>query len=64
MMTTLNSVEDQEVDFEAEWLGVEKLQFKILTLITVLADNHLAYRGTLSDICAFLSIKAKDTRNN
>ena len=45
---------DEELEFEKDWLSVEKLEFKQLTLITVLADNHLAYRGTLSDMCSFL----------
>ena len=33
---------DEELEFEKEWLSVEKLEFKLLTLITVLADNSLA----------------------
>ena len=47
---------DEELEFEKDWLSVEKLEFKLLTLITVLADNHLAYRGTLSDMCSFLGL--------
>ena len=43
---------------------MEKLEFKLLTLITVLAENHLAYRGSLSDMCEFFGCKTKDSRNN
>ena len=55
---------DEELEFEKDWLSVEKMEFKILTLITVLADNHLAYRGTLADMCAFCGVGARDSRNN
>lgn len=55
---------DEELEFEKDWLSVEKMEFKILTLITVLADNHLAYRGTLADMCAFFGVGARDSRNN
>ena len=55
---------DEELEFEKNWLSVEKMEFKILTLITVLADNHLAYRGTLADMCAFFGVGARDSRNN
>ena len=40
-----------EAEFEFEWLLRQKYEFKILTLIAVLADNNLAYRGTLNDMC-------------
>lgn len=53
-----------EYSFDIEWLSAEKLQFKLLTLITVLADNHLAYRGTLSDVCAFLGLASRNSRTN
>lgn len=55
---------DEELEFEKEWLSVEKLEFKLLTLITVLADNHLAYRGTLSDMCSFLGLATRNSRTN
>ena len=55
---------EEELEFEKDWLSVEKMEFKILTLITVLADNHLAYRGTLADMCAFFGVGARDSRNN
>lgn len=55
---------DEELEFEKDWLSVEKLEFKMLTLITVLADNHLAYRGTLSDMCSFLGLATQNYRTN
>ena len=30
----------------------------------MLADNHLAYRGTLSDVCAFLGLASRNSRTN
>ena len=55
---------EEELEFEKDWLSVEKMEFKILTLITVLADKHLAYRGTLADMCAFFGVGVRDSRNN
>ena len=55
---------DEELEFEKDWLSVEKLEFKLLTLITVLADKHLAYRGTLSDMCSFLGLATRNSRTN
>lgn len=30
----------------------------------MLADNHLAYRGTLSDMCSFLGVATRNSRTN
>ena len=53
-----------EAEFEFEWLMRQKYEFKILTLIAVLADNNLAYRGTLKDMCEFFGVKPGDSTNN
>jgi hypothetical protein len=53
-----------EAEFEFEWLLRQKYEFKILTLIAVLADNNLAYRGTLKDMCEFFGVKSGDSTNN
>lgn len=53
-----------EAEFELEWLLRQKNEFKILTLIAVLADNNLAYRGTLKDMCEFFGVKPGDSRTN
>ena len=42
--------ENEEAEFEYEWLTREDYEFKLLVLLAVLADSHLAYRGTLSDM--------------
>ena len=48
---------EEEIEFLEEWLLLEKYHFKILTMITVLADNKRAFRGKLSDLCHSLSIQ-------
>ncbi|MCD7725324.1 MAG: hypothetical protein LUI12_07205 [Clostridiales bacterium] len=48
----------EELEFYTEWLELDKYHFKILTMITVLADNKRAFRGKLSDFCKNLSIQA------
>ena len=55
---------EEEIDFEYAWLSREQYQFRILTLVAVLADNNLAYRGTLKEMCAFFGVRTGDTRNN
>ena len=49
---------EEEIEFLEEWLTLEKYNFKIITMITVLADNQRAFRGKLSDLCQSLSIQA------
>lgn len=55
---------NQELEFEADWLRADKVEFKLLTMITVLADNNLAYRGTLSDMCSFFGLATRNSRTN
>lgn len=57
-------MKQEEAEFQFEWLQRQKYEFKILTLIAVLADNNLAYRGTLKDMCEFFGVKSGDSRNN
>lgn len=47
---------DREAYIEKDWLTVENYQFKILVMIAVLAENHLAYRGKIKDMCEFLGV--------
>ena len=47
---------EREAYIEKDWLTVENYQFKILVMIAVLAENHLAYRGKLKDMCEFLGV--------
>lgn len=58
----------EELEFLEEWFLLKKYEFKLLTIITVLADNKRAFRGKLSDLCNELSIsncsKNKETMKN
>ena len=44
------------IDISKDWVTIEDYQFKILILVTVLAQNNLAYRGTLTNMCEWLGI--------
>ena len=56
------NLQDDEAGFEKEWLKLEKYNFKLLTLVAVLAQNHLAYRGTVAEMCDYLGVD-NQTRN-
>ena len=60
----MDSLNEEEVSFDYDWLTREDYQFKILALVAVLADNHLAYRGTLADMCDFFGINGNNSRTN
>ena len=47
---------EAEIDFCGEWLVLKKNQFKIMAVVTVLADKNRAFRGTLNDLCDELGI--------
>ena len=51
-------------DCSYDWLYRQDYQFKILALLSVLADNYLAYRGTLADMCEFLGVGCGNSRTN
>lgn len=51
-----------ELIFSKKWFTLDKYYFKILTIITDLADNTNTFKGTLSDFCENLSIQ-KSTGN-
>lgn len=61
----LDSIIEQEscFNFSDEWLQVEDYELKILILISILAENNLAYRGTLIDIRDWLGVKAYNRTN-
>ena len=68
---TLETIDDtkhstvfDEAEFEYDWLNREKYQFKVLALIAVLANNHLAYRGTLADMCDFFGVASGNNKTN
>ena len=56
--------DNEEAEFEYEWLTREDYQFKLLVLLAVLADSKLAYRGTLADMCDFLGVARGNSRTN
>lgn len=53
---------EQEALIDKDWLTVKNYQFKILVMIAVLAENHLAFRGKLKDMCEFLGV-SNQTKN-
>lgn len=56
--------ENNEAHIYEDWLTVENYQFKILIMCAVLAENHLAYRGKLKDMCEFLGVSSQTTNRN
>ena len=52
---------EQEAYIDTDWLTVKNYEFKILVMVACLAENHLAYRGKLKDMCEFLGVKSVDS---
>lgn len=48
--------EKKEIEFLEEWLPLEKAEFRLLSMITILSDNNRAFRGTLKTFCEELCI--------
>lgn len=55
---------EKEAMIDVDWLTVKKYQFKILVMIACLAENHLAFRGKLKDMCDFLGIESCSKNRN
>jgi len=49
--------ETEEVMFYYDSLSLARYPFKVLALVTVLADEQRAYRGTLSELCTQLELQ-------
>ena len=47
---------DNEAYIDTDWLTVKNYEFKSLVMIACLAENHLAFRGKLKDMCRFLGV--------
>lgn len=47
---------EHEAYIDTDWLTVKNYEFKILVMIACLAENHLAFRGKLKDMCVFLGV--------
>lgn len=54
---------EDSIDFNEDWLSIEDYQLKILLLTSVLADNSLAYRGTLKTMCEWLGVSSNSKNN-
>ena len=65
MNDILENIIEQEscFNFSDEWLQVADYELKILILTSILAENNLAYRGKLSDICEWLGVKSYNKTN-
>lgn len=47
---------EKEAEIDTDWLTVQNYQFKILVMIACLAENKLAFRGKMKDMCEFLGV--------
>lgn len=47
---------EREAEIDTTWLTVKNYEFKILVMIACLAENKLAFRGKLKDMCEFLAV--------
>ena len=47
---------DDEFEFSKEWITSTDYELKVLMLIVILAENNLAYRGTLTTMCDWLNL--------
>lgn len=47
---------EKEVEINKDWLTVSNYQFKILVMVVALANEKLAFRGKLKDMCEFLGV--------
>lgn len=52
---------EHEAYIDTDWLTVKNYEFKMLVMVACLAENHLAYRGKLKDMCEFLGVKSVDS---
>ena len=57
-------METDEMEFKKEWLSLDKYPFKILTVITILADSNGIFQGNLKDICKELKIQYNQGSKN
>jgi hypothetical protein len=55
---------EAEAYIDADWLTVKNYEFKILVMIACLAENHLAFRGKLKDMCEFLGVSNQISNTN
>lgn len=64
MIDLENVFEEDNISISKEWLeDIEDYQLKILLLTSVLADNSLAFRGTLKTMCEWLGVQSCAVNN-
>lgn len=54
---------EREAEINKDWLTVQNYQFKILVMIAALAQEKLAFRGKLKDMCEFLGVQSCGNNN-
>jgi predicted transcriptional regulator len=54
---------EREAEIDTTWLTVKNYEFKILVMIACLAENKLAFRGKLKDMCEFLGVSNQANNN-
>ncbi len=59
----VDSTEDSII-FYHEWLDVADYELKLLILTSILAENNLAYRGNLTNMCEWLGVKQNANNNS
>ena len=57
-------MDTNEIEFMKEWLSLDKYPFKIITVITILADSNGIFQGNLKDICKELRIQYNQGSKN
>ena len=55
---------EHESAINTDWLTVKNYEFKILVMVACLAENCLAYRGKLKDMCEFLGVQSSTNNRN
>ena len=57
----MNNIEKEDAYISMDWLTIKNYEFKILVMITCLAEYDRAYRGTLSKMCNFFGVQKSGT---
>ena len=64
MINDITDMFTDNINVSKQWLDdLMDYQIKILLLTSVLADNNLAFRGTLKTMCEWLGIKSSGNNN-
>ena len=64
MINDITDMFTDNINVSKQWLDdLVDYQIKILLLTSVLADNNLAFRGTLKTMCEWLGIKSSGNNN-